>query len=189
MKKKYMGKKKNKILLVFLSLGIGVLIYLLFRSRELFYYQFIKLLSLDGVIDNVRKVVWTKRKYIPNWVIYSLPDGLWMFSLGVSILYERIYYRELQKVYNVVYLSFFIFEFIQREYGGHGTVLGTFDESDLLCFTFGYFFASILGYWNWEKNYKYEKVMLYEDDYLLEKKKTLIIIVVFIIIGFFPVLI
>lgn len=167
---------------------MGILIYLLFRSRELFYYQFIELISLNHTIDDVRKIVWTKRKYIPNWVIYSLPDGLWIFSLGISMLYERIFYKEFQKVFNFIYLSFFLFEFVQGKFGGHGTFLGTFDKNDLLCFTIGYFLASIISYYNWEKNYKNEDCIGNMEDYSIEKKKTLAIVIIFTIIGFLPAL-
>ncbi|MGL4787516.1 MAG: hypothetical protein ACRC2Q_11655, partial [Cetobacterium sp.] len=87
MKKVFLEKRSlNKIFIVLASFALAVLIYLLFRSRKLFYYQIVELMNLDSHVGSIRKVVWVYRKHIPNWVIYSLPDGLWLFSMGVSIL-------------------------------------------------------------------------------------------------------
>nr|WP_307775869.1 hypothetical protein [uncultured Cetobacterium sp.] len=182
-------EKRNKILIVVLSFSIGVLIYLLFRSRNLFYYQFIEMLSLDSAVDKVRVIVWEKRSYIPNWVIYSLPDGLWMFSMGIALLHNRIFYREIQKVYNVIYASFFIFEFVQWGFGGHGTFLGTFDKMDLLFFTVGFFFASTIGEREWKRKLQKNIEMNTKEQYQREKRKTLIIVIVFTVLGFFPALV
>ncbi|MEG0136108.1 MAG: hypothetical protein RR682_08870, partial [Cetobacterium sp.] len=71
MKKVFMEKRLiNKIFLVLFSFLLGVIIYLLFRSRKLFYYKFIEIAHLNYIVEDIRKIVWVYRKYIPNWVIY-----------------------------------------------------------------------------------------------------------------------
>ncbi|MGL5951165.1 MAG: hypothetical protein ACRCZH_07080, partial [Cetobacterium sp.] len=103
MKKVFLEKRSlNKIAIVLSSFALAVLIYLLFRSRKLFYYQFIEMIYLDPYIRAIRKVVWVYRKHIPNWVIYALPDGLWLFSMGVSILYNRYYYKRAQTIFSLI---------------------------------------------------------------------------------------
>lgn len=190
MKKVFLEKRsRNKIFLVLASFALAVLIYLLFRSRKLFYYQIIELMNLDSYVRSARKVVWVYRKYIPNWVIYSLPDGLWLFSMGVAILHNRVFYKKAQNMFNIIFFAMIGIEVFQGIYGGHGTFIGTFDGADVICYTIGYIVASTLGYLNWSKNSE-DKIVENEDEILKkERRKILIIVVVFIILGFFPSLV
>ena len=190
MKKVFLEKRSlNKLFIVLVSFAVAVLIYLLFRSRKLFYYQIIELMNLDTHVGAIRKVVWVYRKYIPNWVIYSLPDGLWLFSMGVSILHNRVFYKKAQNIFNIIFFTMIGIEVFQGIYGGHGTFIGTFDGADVICYIIGYIMASILGYLNWIKISK-ERIIENEDEILKkERKKILIIVIVFTILGFFPALV
>ena len=81
--------KKIKFLLVFLPLLLGVIIYLLYRSKNLFYYNFIHFLNINGYVLFARELATLYRKLFPTWVIYSLPDGLWLLSTGAVFLIAR----------------------------------------------------------------------------------------------------
>lgn len=81
--------KKIKFLLVFLPLLLGVIIYLLYRSKNLFYFNFIHFLNINGYVLLAREAATLYRKLFPTWVIYSLPDGLWLFSTGAVFLIAR----------------------------------------------------------------------------------------------------
>ena len=190
MKKVFLEKRSlNKLFIVLASFAIAVLIYLLFRSRKLFYYQIIELMNLDTHVRAIRKVVWVYRKHIPNWVIYSLPDGLWLLSMEVSILHNRVFYKKAQNIFNIIFFTMIGREVFQGIYGGHGTFIGTFDGADVICYIIGYIMASILGYLNWIKISK-ERIIENEDEILKkERKKILIIVIVFTILGFFPALV
>lgn len=195
MKKVFLEKRRlNKILIVLLSFALAVLIYLLFRSRKLFYYQIIEILNLDSPVRSIRKMVWVYRKHIPNWIIYALPDGLWLFSMGVSILHNRVFYKKAQNIFNVIFVIMIGIEIFQGAYGGYGTFVGTFDKADMICYTIGYILASLLGYLNWKKNYKKKIIENMDEDLKKEilkkeRKKILIIVIVFTILGFFPALV
>ena len=190
MKMVFLKKRSiNKIFIVILSFTVAVIIYLLFRSRKLFYYQIIELMNLDSSVRHIRKIVWVYRKHIPNWVIYSLPDGLWLFSMGVSILHNRFFYKKAQNIFNIIFIIMVGIEIFQGIFGGHGTFIGTFDGDDIICYTIGYIAASILGYLSWKKNLRKEKVINELEILKIERKKILIIIIIFTILGFFPVLI
>ena len=190
MKKVFLEKRSlNKIFIVLVSFALAVLIYLLFRSRKLFYYQIVELMNLDSHVRSIRKVVWVYRKHIPNWVIYSLPDGLWLFSMGVSILHNRVFYKKAQNIFNIIFFTMIGIEVFQGIYGGHGTFIGTFDGADVICYTIGYIMASILGYLSWVKNSKEIKIQNEDEVLKKERKKILIIVIVFTILGFFPVLV
>ncbi|MHA4989335.1 hypothetical protein [Cetobacterium somerae] len=190
MKKVFLEKRSlNKIFIVLASFALAVLIYLLFRSRKLFYYQIVELMNLDSHVGSIRKVVWVYRKHIPNWVIYSLPDGLWLFSMGVSILHNRVFYKKAQNIFNIIFFTMIGIEVFQGIYGGHGTFIGTFDGADVICYTIGYIMASILGYLSWVKNSKEIKIQIEDEVLKKERKKILIIVIVFTILGFFPALV
>lgn len=190
MKKVFLEKRSlNKIFIVLSSFALAVLIYLLFRSRKLFYYQIVELMNLDSHVRSIRKVVWVYRKHIPNWVIYSLPDGLWLFSMGVSILHNRVFYKKAQNIFNIIFFTMIGIEVFQGIYGGHGTFIGTFDGADVICYTIGYIMASILGYLSWVKNSKEIKIQNEDEVLKKERKKILIIVIVFTILGFFPALV
>lgn len=190
MKKVFLEKRSlNKIFIVLVSFALAVLIYLLFRSRKLFYYQIVELMNLDSHVRSIRKVVWVYRKHIPNWVIYSLPDGLWLFSMGVSILHNRVFYKKAQNIFNIIFFTMIGIEVFQGIYGGHGTFIGTFDGADVICYTIGYIMASILGYLSWVKNSKEIKIQNEDEILKKERKKILIIVIVFTILGFFPALV
>ena len=190
MKKVFLEKRSlNKLFIVLVSFAVAVLIYLLFRSRKLFYYQIIELMNLDTHVGAIRKIVWVYRKHIPNWIIYSLPDWLWFFSMGVSILHNRVFYKKAQNIFNIIFFTMIGIEVFQGIYGGHGTFIGTFDGADVICYIIGYIMASILGYLNWIKISK-ERIIENEDEILKkERKKILIIVIVFTILGFFPALV
>ena len=73
-----MKSSTAKICLGFVLLAIGCGIYLLFRSKTLYIYVWCKSLGLSGYIDMLRLAVlhWS----LPNFVKYSLPDGLYCAS-------------------------------------------------------------------------------------------------------------
>ena len=190
MRKVFLEKRSlNKIFIVLSSFALAVIIYLLFRSRKLFYYQIVEMMNLDPHVRSIRKIVWVYRKYIPNWVIYSLPDGLWLFSMGVSILHNRVFYKKAQNIFNIIFVVMVGIEIFQGIFGGHGTFIGTFDGADVICYTIGYIVASLLSYLNWEKNHKDQKVENELEVLKNERKKILIIVIVFTILGFFPALV
>ena len=55
--------KKIKFILVFLPMLIGVLIYLLYRSKNLFYYNLIHFFNINGYVLLARKL-------FPTFFIY-----------------------------------------------------------------------------------------------------------------------
>ena|SRR5687768_974361 len=119
------------LFIVFGSLVLGSLIYIIARSEAIVLNHYVAgaadgeiLTSLQGLISNDN---------IPSWVIYSLPDGLWMLALATSIM--MIWHYELNYssiVYTVVAsISGVMFEILQ----GLSLIPGTFDWSDIFFVT------------------------------------------------------
>lgn len=151
--------KKLKLSLIFFPLLLGILIYLLYRSKNLFYYNLIHYMNMHGYISLARKTALIYRKLFPTWSIYSLPDGLWLFSTGIAFLMERKFYIHNLVWYTGIYFFMILTEFIQKFYGGHGTIIGTFDRKDILAFTIAYISVLFLTmiFRKFENEKKYEK--------------------------------
>lgn len=178
---------KRKFFCIYLPIILGVLIYIIFRSRSLFYFHFFTLINLDDYIIPLRKFVFLYRKLFPNWVIYSLPDGLWLFSFGSALLYNLKNLKKRALLFSLIFSLTLFFELIQFFLGGHGTLIGTFDPSDLVCFATGYALALSVNYLFFKKNQIVHEVQQQISflQVLYEEKKN---IVIFLILAFLPTL-
>lgn len=177
---------KRKIFLVLFPLLVGVGIYFLYRSRNLFYFKIFEThpLIYEYVIK-IRDIAWHYRKYLPLWSVYSLPDGLWLFSFGAILLIDRIFYFFHLAIFTCIYIFMIILEFLQKSFGGHGTLLGTFDKFDIIFFTLGYIFIVLIS------NYFHKKDLKNLKNIDLETKKKEFIedtkyIFIFTILGALP---
>lgn len=134
----------KKILILILNtifpICIGGLIYIIWRDQSLLMFKWFEVMNIDKFVHLIRNhisVMYTP----PNWFIYSLPDGLWLYS--VTYFYVSIWYR---KNTNIMYFWFYIGPLI-----GIGSEImqlfhilpGTFTVIDLLFLTF----ASIMPFY------------------------------------------
>jgi len=80
-----MIKTNNIFLNVILPIAIGGFIYILFREKSLLMFSWFTKIGLDNLIHNIRTIaIWNYQ--LPDWVIYSLPDGIWVYSLTSLML-------------------------------------------------------------------------------------------------------
>lgn len=146
----YMYVFKRYIVIIF-SIALGMTIYLLFRHTTTSLYLLATKLGFSESIDNVRDYV--SFLHFPAWFIYSLPDGLWMFSfvlLMMSIWDFRLTGPGKVWIYLSILLgiTFEIFQaFVSR--------LGFFDWIDMIFIILGAVLPLLL--FN-NKNNFYEKV-------------------------------
>lgn len=77
----------NNILIVILPLIIGCVLYLFFRAENLILFKWIDYLGLSNYINEIRNLSLIKNITLPNWIVYNLPDGLWIFSLTYLVIY------------------------------------------------------------------------------------------------------
>lgn len=110
------------------SLLIGLFIYLVFRDNTNPFYECAYRIGVAEKLDILRSLF--SNLCMPAWFIYSLPDGLWMFSFVLLIL--SIWDYKLNRD-AIIWLSIaivigFIFEFTQLYF----THLGSFDWLDIL---------------------------------------------------------
>lgn len=122
------NKRHWLIFISALSLLIGFLIYIVFRSETLLMFQWFRELNIYDFILGIRKSITTP---IPNWVIFSLPYSLWNFSLGTSLI--AIWYKKMNNFikYSIVALVL-LFGVVIELLQGLTLLRGTFDIIDFI---------------------------------------------------------
>ncbi len=128
--------KYNKLIFGSLfSLILGTTIYILFRSSTLKVFSWLDLLRVNILDSKIRKTALSISEHIPDWVLLSLPDGLWLFSYVCLMLYI---WKNTINVQNLFWISIIPAIAIASEIAQcFGILQGTFDLMDLLMYIFG----------------------------------------------------
>lgn len=88
------GKEKRlRFLYLVLSLscfGVGSLVYLLFRTTDLYMFVPLKMSGIYEPLIALRKSL--VNVILPDWIIYNLSDGLWLFAY--MLLIESIWWLD-----------------------------------------------------------------------------------------------
>jgi hypothetical protein len=124
----------------------GSVIYVLFRPTTLLMFHGADSLGLTGSIGTMRSWVDGCDRYLPNWIIYSLPFALWVSSYLFFI--EGIWGRSIPVVryawFRCVPIIAIAAELAQSIY----IIPGHFDSVDLITIIF----ATILGFFTTDFN-------------------------------------
>ncbi len=123
--------EKTQIFLGGMLLLCACIIYLLFRSKSIYLYQWCMAVGLTDIIDQLRKGL--QSWILPDFFRYSLPDGLYCASyiLLMDVLWKRSRLSIRLLVVSAIPLIAVVHESLQAA----GVVRGTFDWWDLLCYT------------------------------------------------------
>jgi hypothetical protein len=126
---------RKLIFLSILSILFGGVIYIAFRSSSIILFKWIDYIMLIDPVENLRIVTLPYNEYLPDWFLYSLPDGLWMFSYSCIVLV--IWERKITK-YSLLWLLSLpmisiLFEVLQY----YDYFNGTFDIIDIIFYIFG----------------------------------------------------
>lgn len=49
-------------------------------------FKWLELLSLTDIVISLREYLSPTREFIPDWVVFSSPDGLWVYSFSSSFI-------------------------------------------------------------------------------------------------------
>jgi hypothetical protein len=110
---------------------IGGAIYLLFRTDTLVMFGWIQQMGLEAPLEDLRNWSAPAKSWIPTWVRYSLPDGLWVFSC--TAFFVRLWWNDPRKI-RLFWMGIGPAMGIGGELGQiPGWVPGRFDIVDLLC--------------------------------------------------------
>ena len=117
------------------TLLLGGLIYVLFRQDTLKMFSWFDDINVSAAISGLRFHTVPLSSHFPNWFLYSLPDGLWLFSY-LSVLLA-VWDNVISK-HNIHWLLLVPMVAIFSEIGQlFEIVSGTFDIFDLLFYLLG----------------------------------------------------
>lgn len=130
-----------KILMSILSLSLGGLIYLGWRSGNLVMFQLIEKWEAD-YLKSVRDLC--TNYLIDDWIKYSMPDGLWLFSY--MLLIEAIWIKHKCISYHVFLWCLPFVAIMSELLQLVAVVPGTFDIIDLSCYILAIFIFLMFNY-------------------------------------------
>ena len=135
---------------VIIPMIIGGFIYILFRENTLVMFDWFNSLGFESIIYHFRENINTNI-HLPKWIVYSLPDGIWIYSLtSLMILIWRLDSNKIK------YIWFLIGPLlgISAEMGQLFNIIpGTFDNTDIaFCLI-----ASITPFIFFYHNYNFQK--------------------------------
>jgi hypothetical protein len=124
-----------------LPIILGGSIYILYRSTDLRIFNWINCLGMREHVDFIREFSVSSRYLIPKWLIYSLPDGLWIYSLTSTFL---IIWRKNEKKVKLWLIIPLVFGILVEVLQGFNMFHGTFDILDLILLIIGFISSIIL---------------------------------------------
>lgn len=73
------------VILSAIALFAGGMAYILFRPSEHVFFRWISAIGFDSWFNLARNGTLHSALTVPQWVVYSLPDGLWAFAYALLI--------------------------------------------------------------------------------------------------------
>lgn len=120
------------LLAVVLPIVIGGLIYVLFRTDSLLMFDWAEQLLLTDLIDRGRAVAAPLLPRVPDFVLFCVPDGVWVFS--ATAFFARLWHDGPLWM-RACWIGITPAMAIGGELGqATGLVPGTFDVLDLLAY-------------------------------------------------------
>ena len=145
---------RNKFLLLpYISIMFGVLIYFFFRSNSLILFKWLNIIFPTSEIKLIREYTLILTPYLPDWFLFSLPDGLWMFSFVCFVF--TIWGNKLNL--NTLFWVILVFLIsISHEFGQLFNYFpGTFDVYDITFYLLGVLIP-ILLFTNLKLSFKFK---------------------------------
>ena len=73
------------ILLSAFALSVGGIIYIFLRTSEHVFFSWINAVGLGNWINFARHHSLSQNLHLPEWIVFSLPNGLWAFAYALII--------------------------------------------------------------------------------------------------------
>jgi hypothetical protein len=124
---------RHFVLHVAIPILIGAAIYTFWRSTTLLVFAWYKWLHLYSVVAIVRQVMWPLRHLIPAWVLFSLPDGCWVYSFTALLagMWKNSNYARWTTFWCLLPAALAVGAEVGQ---GFHLVPGTFDVADLMVY-------------------------------------------------------
>ncbi|MFN2531809.1 MAG: hypothetical protein ABR555_10975 [Pyrinomonadaceae bacterium] len=132
--------KRQCFLHVFLPLFLGGLVYVLWRDPKTLMFRWSDSLRMGGLISAIR-LTGKLDANMPQWVRYSLPDGLWVYSLTA---FMTLVWRDTDSWLRSAWVAVGLIVGCGIEFGQLiGVVPGSFDTGDLVACITGFVLALV----------------------------------------------
>ncbi|OFO56675.1 hypothetical protein HMPREF3027_01520 [Porphyromonas sp. HMSC077F02] len=120
-----------RALLSFVLLGVGCIIYIIFRPQSLLMFTCFDKLGITNPINYIRSI--GKGYHVLDWVKNCLPNGLWLLSY--MLLTDTIWNKENTFSYCFFLWILPIIAICSEILQAFNLVPGVYDPLDLLCYT------------------------------------------------------
>ena len=126
---------KKLLYLSILSIFFGGFIYIAFRSENIILFKWINSIYLIDPVQDLRKITLPYKDNLYNWFLYSLPDGLFIFSYtcAMLVIWERKFTKKSTLWILTLPLISILIEILQY----NNYIIGTFDIFDIIFYIFG----------------------------------------------------
>ena len=89
--------------------------------------------SFSEYIQHIQNISFLKTMKVPSWILFSLPDALWLYALTTLIIF--IWQRKLS-IHSLPWILFCPFIAFATEIGqGLKVIPGTFDIKDIIAYS------------------------------------------------------
>ena len=121
------------ILLLITSLTLGMLLYVALRDESIYINQWLSPFRDNILFHNFRDIL--QNVHFPYWVVYSLPDAIWM--AGLTLLILAIWDFQInEKSIRWISLSLIVGLLFESMQAFH-IIPGTYDTTDFLFILYG----------------------------------------------------
>ena len=134
---------RANIFLCGFALTLGGFIYIFLRPAEPVFFNWIKAAGFDQTLDIARSHLPLADKFLPDWFIYSLPNGLWAFAYALLISSIWIENNSWLRFLWMASIPVLVLGYEYLQYPG--ILPGTFCRSDLLMGLVGMLFGMLIG--------------------------------------------
>lgn len=115
---------------VFLPLLVGGMVYLAWRTQSLLMFSWADFIGLEHLISALRQFAAPVLPYVPEWILFSLPDAAWVYSITAAYV---IVWKTASCPEGLFWISLGCLLGVGGELGQlAGVVPGTFDPVDLI---------------------------------------------------------
>jgi len=132
------------ISLSFFAVFAGGLIYILFRPEEPVFFNWFSAAGLENWLYVVREQSLSFCSCLPQWIVYSLPNGLWVFAYTTIVLSIWTGSNSFLKYFWFLSIPFLVFGFELLQLTGK--LQGTFCLNDILWSAIGITIGCITMY-------------------------------------------
>ncbi len=119
-----------------ISLFIGALIYLLFRPDYLVMFSWVEFIGMADTLVELRGYFLPLSTNSNNWIIYSMPNGLWLLSFSFLMLLTWGNKLSIYALYWTLFLL--VIALLSEVMQFFQIIYGVFDIADIVAYILGF---------------------------------------------------